>query len=946
VGGDAFESRQAMTPPLSNLRALKTAVQQAAHRLSAGYWFVVFAGLVSLAMTLGVWQWLLYEQRQSIRIQFALEAEQRTESIRRQFSSEANVVNALVAFYKGSQRVEREEFKAFSQVFLADLPGLDSLQWAPYVPRDRRSEWDRQAGQDVARPYRIVEMGPDGALKAAGQREAYFPVQFIASEQDSAETALGFDWSSEATASEAMAQSWDSGQVRAVARFRLPATSDSEPRIAVFAPVYRNGAETLTVDERRANLEGFVGAVLRIGDVIQEALELMPNTGIDLYLLDSAAPTDQQLILSVVSREGRGVPKKASGSLGTVPHADLFHSSSLVIGRSVFTVYAVAAKSYGRKKGAAEGPNIALVGGLAVTTLLVIYLFSLTNQRARTELVVAQRTAELNKVNASLTERTLQLEVSERELRTAKEKAEEATRAKSQFLANMSHEIRTPMNGIIGAADLLADTELVTMQREFLGMITQSADSLLHLINDILDFSKIEAGRVELESVPFHLRDTLADALQALAGKAAEKQLELACHVALDVPDGLEGDPHRLRQVIINLVGNAVRFTETGEVVVDVSVETLANGDARLHFAVSDTGPGIPPEKQKMIFEAFTQADASFTRRYGGTGLGLAISTQLVQLMGGKLDLQSEVGKGSVFQFTAPFTLAEDKTPEPPAEQSSLYELPVLVVDDNKTNRRIVEEMTLAWGMRPLAVDSGPKALAALKNAAAVGRPFRLILLDAMMPQMDGFAVAEQIARHAELGKPKIIMLSSARKDETAGQTAALGISRYLLKPLRQSDVLETILAVIGVAEEAEQPSPEKTDESQPVLRILVAEDNTINQRLVSRLLERRGHKATIVPDGKQALAALDQDKFDLVLMDVMMPEMDGFQATAAIREKEKTTGGHIPIIAMTAHALKGDREECLAAGMDDYISKPMRASEFYEVIERNTGIEKGVSDG
>ena len=431
----------------------------------------------------------------------------------------------------------------------------------------------------------------------------------------------------------------------------------------------------------------------------------------------------------------------------------------------------------------------------------------------------------------------------------------------------------------------------------------------------------------------FNLRDELADALQALAGRATEKGLELACHVGLDVPDALQGDPHRLRQVIINLVGNAIRFTDKGEVVVDVSVETPGENHVRLCLAVKDTGPGIPADKRRLIFEAFSQADTSFTRRYGGTGLGLTIASQLVLLMGGALELDSEVGKGSTFHFTLPFTLAEGAPRKAPA-QSSLHGLAVLVVDDNETNRRILDEMLRGWGMTPQTVDGGSKALAAMKNAAAVSRPFRLVLLDVMMPGMDGFSVAEQMARSPELGDPALIMLSSAHKDETSRRADATGAARYLLKPVRQSELLETIFAVLGVTAEAEALPPEEPSGERLSLRVLVAEDNAVNQRLAQRLLERRGHHVEIVGDGAQAIEALARADFDVVLMDVQMPGMDGFQATAAIRENEKQTGEHIPIVAMTAHAMRGDRERCLAAGMDSYVSKPLRADDFYAAVE------------
>jgi signal transduction histidine kinase/DNA-binding response OmpR family regulator len=911
-------------------------LRRLAQRLSSlpargGYRFVAVVGLASLALTLGVWQGLRADQQRAVDTQFALEADQRAEAIKRQFSSETGVITALKAYFGASPAVDQRQYKAFASVFLSGLSSIDSLQWIPYVPQAERRAWEAKGAREITPNFQFTQLTRGGSLVVSGERDAYFPVYFEQSSFGERPEALGFDWGSDPAARAALTAARDTGETNAAAHIRLPGAQDDDPRMAVFAPVYDSAVEQAATDQRRAHLKGFVAAVLRIGDLVQTAIELMPRAGVDLYLLDSAAPAERRVLLSIPAEGGRNAQHPEAAPSGPSMKAKLFRSSSIVIGDSAFTIYAAATDAYGRKGAAA--PTIALAGGLAVTGILCAYLVSLANQSARTERVVEQRTAELRKLHDRLEERTLQLEMSERDLRAAKDKAEEATRAKSLFLANMSHEIRTPMNGVIGAAELLGGTGLSAAQREYLHMVTHSADALLHLINDILDFSKIEAGRLELESVSFELRDELADALQTVAGRATEKGLELACHVGLDVSDALEGDPHRLRQVIINLAGNAVRFTERGEVVVEVSLEAKGETCVRLRFGVRDTGPGVAPEKRKEIFEAFSQADSSFTRRYGGTGLGLTIASQLVQLMGGRLELESEVGKGSLFYFSLPFALARETVALQAVDQSKLDGLPVLVVDDNETNRRILGEMLRGWGMKPRTADGGPAALAAMTSAAAAGHPFRLVLLDVMMPGMDGFSVAEQMARRRDIAAPAVIMLSSAHRDETAPGAAAANVGRFLLKPIRQSDLLQSIFAVLGVTAEEELPAPEAP--GAPVsLKVLVAEDNPINQRLAERLLERRGHKVQIVDDGAKAVEALAADGFDIVLMDVQMPGMDGFQATAAIREAENATGRHIPIIAMTAHAMSGDRERCLAAGMDGYVSKPLRASDFYAVVE------------
>lgn len=1018
-------------------------------------------GLAGLAVSGAVYWALSVREYHLIEAQFRLDAEQRAGSVQRQFLDDLDVVRALMAFYRGSQEVDRVEFRAFSQTFFRSHRGIHALGWAPLVAQADRKQFEQRMQASLKGRFQIAPVASREGNKTPSKAQAdCFPVVFIDPPQ-AGTMSPGLDLGSDPSFWAAIERARQTGELSASSRFRFGTAPWS---FLVCAPVFRKDISAKKPLDHPDRLEGIVFGVFQIGPIMESALDQATEAGLDFQLFDESNPGKPELLYWRASRlhDDRF---DAPGDLEDTKFAGTSHNITFAVAGRQWSIRCAPTRAYLSQR-TTWLPGALFFCGLLITGMLIAFGAVLTVKARQVQDLVDQRTQELQVANVNLereiaerkrtevglrdsqslysslvenlpihvTRKDLEgritfanrsfcallgkklediinrtdydfyppelaekyrrddarvaqtgelfecveqnqkdgqtryvqvmkspvhdasgkivgtqvifWDVTERivagaQLEKAKEAAESANRAKSAFLANMSHEIRTPLNAILGLTELVLDTRLASEQRQYLTLVRESAESLLALVNDILDFSKIEAGKLAIDSAQFDLHELLGDTLRAMAVRAHHKGLELACRIRQGVPIAVIGDPTRLRQIIVNLVGNAIKFTERGEVVVEVDCRSRWNDEVLLHFGVTDTGIGISEEKRTLIFDAFEQADTTMTRRFGGTGLGLAISARLVELLRGRIWLESEVGRGSSFHFTTTLHQAPGEPMETGVSTASMVGLQVLAIDDNATSRTILDEMLRSWGMRPVLAANAREGIQILRQSQKTPEPIRLALVDANMPSQNGFDLVEHFRHEAGLSTKIIMMLTSGDRPGDISRCEQLRVAAYVLKPIKQSELFDAIALAMGIAVADEEDHPALATNRRihtRSLRLLLAEDSLVNQKLVTALLERQGHKVVLANTGREAVAAVQNNRFDMVFMDIQMPEMDGLEATARIRAAEKDSGTHIPIVAMTAHAMTGDRERCLQAGMDDYLAKPIRAKRLLEVIEALVG--------
>ena len=936
-----------------------------------GAWIVLLA---SLLITFNAWYFARGEATKRAQARFDFRVKTIETDIYQHLQAYEFLLRGGSGLFAASDEVTREEWRVYVKKLQINQDYLGS-QGVGFSKRILPSEKAAHIRQIRGEGF------PQYTIKPDGERPEYTSIIFLEPFDWRNQRAFGYDMFSEPTRKEAMIRARDTGRAALSGKVSLvqETATDIQSGFLIYLAVYRKGEPLETPEQRRKALMGYVYSPFRMNDFMKGVL-VEKEGYVELQIFDGDKPLKETLLYRSDTAEGHhNHPENRHFAA---------HQSILEYAGHRWLLSFVSSK-YFEENIETGFANFILLLGIIISLLLFGMVLSLTKSRSQA-IALANTTLDLEKANIGLREDVVErkrieaaLLETNRHLEAATVQAAMANASKSEFLANMSHEIRTPMNGIIGMTELILGTDLTGEQRKYLEMAKTSADSLLALINDILDFSKIEAGKMALEAIDFNLRVTLENAADMLALKAQEKGLELVCHILPDVPTALIGDPGKLRQVIVNIAGNSLKFTEEGEIVIRVEMESETNDSVNLHFMISDTGIGIPQDKLDSIFKSFEQVDGSVTRKYGGTGLGLSITREFVEMMGGEIKVESpwdcrlliddcqfndgskiknnrqssiinqqssvanhqfKGGAGSIFHFTVCFELSRSKDirvlrPKP----QDLSGMPVLIVDDNTTNRILLQEMTISWGLVPTMTASGKEALDRFNKAFVSGTPFRLILLDIQMPELDGFEVAKMIKNAPSGEDARILLLSSIGQRGDADRCKEIGISGYLSKPIKQSDLYDAILMTMELRSEEMQTviTRHKVYEDRESFNILLAEDNLINQTLAIKLLETRGHRVALASNGKEAVDAFKNGDFDLILMDIQMPEMDGFEATRAIRDfmlekcDSKVRTSHIPIIAMTAHAMTGDREKCIDAGMDDYVSKPIKPETLFSVIDK-----------